>query len=106
MDLNNRAVWINHHNQRIRIGGVGDLWRDSQDIQPTLAKASNNDFVILVSHNPDYVEELPNQTIDLVLSGHTHGGQVTLFGLWAPSIPSDYCQKYQYGFIRTHATSK
>lgn len=36
---------------------------------------------------------------DLVFAGHTHGGQVTFFGLWAPLVPSQYGQKYRTGLI-------
>jgi predicted MPP superfamily phosphohydrolase len=34
------------------------------------------------------LELLNSDLIDLKLSGHTHGGQMTLFGLWAPIVPS------------------
>jgi hypothetical protein len=40
-----------------------------------------------------------------VLSGHTHGGQVTFFGLWAPYLPSDYGQKYRTGLVVTENTT-
>ncbi len=36
----------------------------------------------------------------LQLSGHTHGGQVRLFG-WSPVVPSRYGEKFAYGHIRT-----
>jgi len=36
-----------------------------------------------------------------MLSGHTHGGQVTFFGLWAPYVPSVYGQKYLTGIVET-----
>jgi len=78
--LDNRAELISIGDQRIKVGGVGDLWEDTQDLAPTLAETQEDDFVILLSHNPDYVEEITMNGIDLVLSGHTHGGQITLFG--------------------------
>ncbi len=99
--LDNHAVWIRTRNARIKIGGVGDYLKDRQDINPTIQDVKNEDFVILVTHNPDYVPEIRTTKIDLVFSGHTHGGQVTLFGLWAPLIPSKYGQKYRTGFITT-----
>lgn len=102
--LDNQAEWTEINGHRIKIGGVGDLWEDSQDINPTIENTKEEDFVILVSHNPDYVEELVTHNIDLVLSGHTHGGQVTIFGLWAPLIPSRYGQKYRTGILDTEFT--
>jgi predicted MPP superfamily phosphohydrolase len=34
-----------------------------------------------------------------VLSGHTHGGQVRLFG-WSPVVPSGYGNRFAYGHVR------
>lgn len=103
--VNNSAVWVERDGQRIKIGGVGDLWEGSQDIAPTIADVTEEDFVILVSHNPDYVEMMATRKVDLVFSGHTHGGQVTFFGLWAPFVPSLYGQKYRTGTVNTGFTT-
>ncbi|PIE33235.1 metallophosphoesterase [candidate division KSB3 bacterium] len=102
--LDNLATWIVQGQERIKIGGVGDLWEDLQDVRPTLEDTDDSDFVILVSHNPDYAEFIPTRNIDLMLCGHTHGGQVTFFGKWAPFVPSQYGQKYRYGLIETPKT--
>ncbi|MDH7490032.1 MAG: metallophosphoesterase [Anaerolineae bacterium] len=104
VNLDNRAAWITMGGDRIRIGGVGDLWEDAHEIAPTLDGVRESDFVILLSHNPDFAEQIQTDGIDLVLSGHTHGGQVTLFGLWATAVPSAYGQKYRSGFVRTEHT--
>ena len=48
---------------------------------------NQGDFRILLCHHPEYYEKyLKNRKIDLVLSGHAHGGQIRLFGrgLYAP----------------------
>ena len=37
----------------------------------------------------------------LMLSGHTHGGQVRLFG-WSPVVPSRYGNRFAYGHVREH----
>lgn len=58
---------------------------------------SPDDFVILLTHTPDYAEDVPITNTDLVLAGHTHGGQVTLFGLYAPIIPSHYGKRFRTG---------
>lgn len=102
--LDNNAKWIHKGGEQIKIGGVGDMFEDIQNIEPTVNDVEQNDFVILLSHNPDYVETIKTKSIDLVLSGHTHGGQVTLFGLWAPIVPIKNKQKYRTGIVDTPFT--
>lgn len=97
--LDNRAFWLKKKGERIKVGGVGDYFRDIQDIKPTINETNTDNFVILVSHNPDYIEDLKTDKVDLVFSGHTHGGQITFFGLWAPLIPVKSGQKYRTGII-------
>jgi len=103
--INNRSVWVAKDGQHIKIGGVDDLWEGSQNLEATTWDAHADDFVILVSHNPDYVEQMDTDKVDLVLSGHTHGGQVTFFGLWAPFVPSEFGQKYRSGVVQTGSTT-
>ncbi|GAK55655.1 metallophosphoesterase [Candidatus Vecturithrix granuli] len=104
-NLDNRSVWIVKEDARIKLGGVGDLWEDTQDLRPTLHDTTENNFVMLVSHNPDFAETLTMRQIDVMLSGHTHGGQITLFGRWAPLVPSRYGQKYRAGMVTTPFTT-
>lgn len=54
-------------------------------------------FVILLTHTPDYIEESEASIADLALAGHTHGGQVTLFGLYSPVTASKYGMRYRTG---------
>jgi len=58
---------------------------------------------VLLSHNPD-TAELPvardrRHRVDLMLSGHTHGGQIHIPGLGSPFVPSSYGQKYAHGMV-------
>lgn len=102
--LKNKAKWVTVKDGGIKIGGVDDLYFGRKDIGPTVNDVQEEDFVILLSHNPDYADKIKNNKIDLVLSGHTHGGQITLFGLWAPYIPSNFGQKYRSGMVETDYT--
>ena len=99
ISINNQSVWVKRGIDSIKIGGVGDLWEDIQNPENTLKALKKSNFAILVSHQPDYIENMNTDLIDLTLSGHTHGGQVTLFGWWAPVLPSNYGQKYRYGLV-------
>jgi predicted MPP superfamily phosphohydrolase len=56
--------------------GVGDLWSKETDGCKAFAEAASNDPVFLLAHNPDSKEQLRPFLWDLMLSGHTHGGQV------------------------------
>ena len=98
-DLNNTGVWIERGGARLRICGVGDLWTDHQDLEAALGDATERDAVVLLSHNPDFVETIRDPRVGLVLSGHTHGGQIVLPGYGAPIVPSRYGQKYLYGLV-------
>lgn len=95
--IDNNAFWIRKGEQKIRVGGVGDHCEDIQNIDITVEQTKVTDFVILVSHSPDYAPEIKGKKVDLFLSGHTHGGQVTLFGLYAPKVPSRYGQRFRTG---------
>lgn len=78
VELTNAGHWLMREGSRILVAGVGDLWEDSQDLAAALAGAHANDIVILLSHNPDYAMQLTDPRVRLVLSGHTHGGQIRL----------------------------
>src|SRR5581483_3856010 len=59
---------------------------------------------ILLSHNPDVAEDRdfvePKWRGDLMLCGHTHGGQVHVPGMGTPVVPSRYGQKYSQGLVQ------
>lgn len=73
-----------------RLAGVDDL-------KGTLAKVKDDAPVIMMAHEPDIFAEMPDR-VALTISGHTHGGQVRLFG-YSPVVPSQYGNRYAYGHI-------
>jgi uncharacterized protein len=68
------------------------------DLDATLAKVTDNAPVILLAHEPDVAPRVPSR-VALQLSGHTHGGQVRLFG-WSPVVPSRYGNRLAYGHTK------
>ena len=53
-----------------------------------IKKAVNNDFTILLSHRPEIIDLYSESKVDLVFTGHAHGGQIRLpftDGLFAPN---------------------
>ncbi len=62
--------------------------------------------MIFISHEPDYIMKMKDEErkkIDLMVSGHTHGGQITFFG-YAPYLPSDYGQQFRSGKMTVDQT--
>ena len=84
--------------------GVGDFWEDEPDYDAALANLPASMPRVLLSHNPDAAEDprflRSRHRVDLMLSGHTHGGQVRLPLVGAPVIPSKYGQKYAAGLVQ------
>lgn len=85
------------------VAGVGDLWCDRQLYDDALAGLPAAMPRLLLSHNPDVAEERDfissGHRVDLMLSGHTHGGQVWLPAVGAPMTPSRYGTKYATGLV-------
>jgi len=70
------------------------------DLAATLAKVTDDAPLILLAHEPDMAVRVPAR-VALQLSGHTHGGQIRLFG-WSPVVPSRYGNRFAYGHTRTN----
>lgn len=74
-------------NNTIQIGdlnltGLGDLMADAVHPKEAFSKYDSNLPGIVLAHNPDSITRLNKFPGDLVLSGHTHGGQINLPWLW------------------------
>jgi uncharacterized protein len=104
LSKNGRAFWL---------AGLGDqlayfpAWRfrparriGVDDLGATLAKVTDDAPLILLAHEPDVALRAPSR-VALQLSGHTHGGQVRLFG-WSPVMPERYRKQFEYGHTRTN----
>ena len=112
--LENEAVEIAQGSHRFWLAGLGDQLAllpsrrrhghpriGVDDLRATLAAIPERAPAILLAHEPDIFPAVPSR-IALTLSGHTHGGQVRLFG-YSPVVPSRYENRYAYGHVREHA---
>jgi len=86
------------------VAGVGDMWEDKCLYDLALGGVSGGMPRLLLSHNPDVAEEpeflRSGHRVDLMLSGHTHGGQISIPGIGAPVTNSQYGQKYAKGLVQ------
>ncbi len=87
--LHNEARELTLRGRKFQLIGVGDLWEGT--CKPEIAFKQIGDAHgatrIVLNHNPDAKEQLRRYPWDVVLCGHTHGGQVRLPLLGTPFAP-------------------
>jgi predicted MPP superfamily phosphohydrolase len=106
----NRAARIETRTGAFWLAGVEDQlalrpgrrWNRSSyvgldDLPGTLAQVGDDAPIVLLAHEPDIFPQVPAR-VAVTLSGHTHGGQVRLFG-YSPVVPSRYGNRYAYGHV-------
>jgi predicted MPP superfamily phosphohydrolase len=93
---------LEYRGAKLWLVGVDDLLYGTTDVNHLMRNLPREAPKVVFSHNPDFIEEfaLKNRHIDLMISGHTHGGQIRLPLVGAPQISSDYGQQYAIGLNR------
>src|SRR5882672_938554 len=76
--LVNQGMRFENKNGAFWLAGVDDTMVGLEDLPLALAGASDDEFKLLLAHNPIILRRAARAGVDLVLSGHTHGGQVKL----------------------------
>jgi predicted MPP superfamily phosphohydrolase len=117
-DFNRSLYWLERTQQNIRhkhkaiyrgqdrilIGGAGDLWEDQLKIDEVFPPSQKDECRVLLSHNPDSIDTNFMTNLSLVLSGHTHGGQIVL-PFWGPPVLPVKNKQYSSGLIQTQKTT-
>jgi predicted MPP superfamily phosphohydrolase len=107
----NDAVRLGKNGRPFWLAGLGDQlalitsrrkkafrrFEGVDDLPGTLAKVTDDAPIVLLAHEPDIFPHVPER-VSLTLSGHTHGGQVRLFG-YSPMVPSRFGNRFAYGHI-------
>lgn len=103
-NLRHQCKAVTKGRERLLLGGAGDLWQDMLKIDHVFVGSDENECRILLSHNPDSVDTKFKTPLSLVLSGHTHGGQVALPFFGPPILPVEN-KNYSSGLIVTDKTT-
>ncbi|HBT82375.1 MAG: hypothetical protein A2091_05060 [Desulfuromonadales bacterium GWD2_61_12] len=91
------AVPIVRGKDRLWIGGAGDLWHDSLGIDEAFRNTPPNECKILLSHNPSAADTKFKSKVDLMICGHTHGGQIAM-----PPFASNLCGLHARGGMQVY----
>ncbi len=84
--LTNEGMRFEDNGASFWLAGVDDTMVGLEDLDLALAGSQADEMKLLLAHNPLVLRRAARTGVDLVLAGHTHGGQVNLFG-WAPVLP-------------------
>ncbi len=98
--LENESAELSAGNAKIILLGLPDRMTRHDTLKLDNLPPPDGAPVIALSHSPDYFEELA-LPYPLMLSGHTHGGQVRLPWIGALLLPSQYGRKYSAQYHRT-----
>lgn len=90
---NNGVHYLDNQNEVIEglgitVLGLSDKWADADDILK-IDEFSEEDNLIVITHNPDTVLKYTNSIPDITITGHTHAGQIRLPFIYKYAIPCE-----------------
>lgn len=97
--LYNSNTALERGGERLWIGGTGDACSKKVDLDTAVPKQASQgtEPVVLLVHEPDVLPQVARYNVDLMLSGHTHGGQVRL-----PFVPPIHLPTLGKHYIEGH----
>jgi len=98
--LENQNVYIGSQNEGFNLSGVYDVMGDrvghhKPDLKKALENKDDQSPTVLLAHQPRYIYDV-DDSVDLVLSGHTHGGQLYPFRLLVSLVQPYIAGLYQH----------
>lgn len=76
--LRNEGVVIERNDKRLYLAAIDDTWTKRADLDLALKEQPASVPTILLAHDPDRFPQIAKRNVDIVLSGHTHGGQIAV----------------------------
>ncbi len=103
--LINQTTQYSFKNKTLSITGVDDYLGGNADFETSIKNYQKSDHHIILNHCPQYSDHIaekltPDINVDFILSGHTHGGQINIFG-FIPFLPQG-SGKYVKGWYNTN----
>ncbi|ACU98665.1 metallophosphoesterase [Saccharomonospora viridis] len=106
--LRNERVEIHHNGGVFDLAGINDAtgyqWQDPGDVEQALAGRDPARAVVLLAHQPVDFTQAVDHDVDLLLAGHTHGGQLTPFEVAVQVQQGAVAGLYQRGNTKMYVT--
>jgi len=96
----NRSVPIRRGDGTISLLGIDEVYRGKPDLDAAFADVELAVPCLGLSHHPDIVDTLEGRRLDLLVCGHTHGGQIRFPFFGSVIVPSRHESRYASGFQR------
>ncbi|MGZ8797202.1 MAG: metallophosphoesterase [Thermoanaerobaculia bacterium] len=95
----NKSHVIRRNGAELPVVGIDEVYRGEPDVDVAFAGVKRGPR-IGVTHHPDLIDQVDDRRIDLLVCGHTHGGQIRLPFFGALVVPSKHEFRYAAGFHR------
>lgn len=97
-DLEDDAVRVRRGDAAFWLVGISDLLAGPHNFRAAMNRVTDDAPVVLLTHNPDLFPRITAR-FSLMITGHTHGGQVDLPFVGRLIVPSRYGQRFAIGHI-------
>lgn len=76
--LRNEGILLDRSGAPLYLAAIDDTWTKRADLDRALEARPENVPTVLLAHDPDRFPQIAKRGVDVVLSGHTHGGQIAM----------------------------
>jgi predicted MPP superfamily phosphohydrolase len=98
--LRNEGVVIERGGAKLWLAAIDDTWTRRDDVVRAMRERPEGATTVLLAHDPNRFDDAADAGADLVLSGHTHGGQVAVPFLYRIANLASFGYRYSVGFYR------
>ena len=95
--LRNQGVVLEHAGGRLYLAGMDDTWTKRANLDASLAARPEGVPTVLLAHDPDRFPHAVKRNVEVMLSGHTHGGQIAMPFLGRLINASKLAHRYHVG---------